>query len=204
MACLLILARPAGTDRYTTEEQLQRAATIASSPAAFLALCQDFIKTASAQPVVIEPDATDDNLPDGICDPSDEQRLKKALFYGNRCEWGKAYQAFGLHRPNAQTAAAWWYSRRSSSSPRSARRRGRKQQRTNPVWSPSMSRRRRSTTQFANASGAAGADRPTSPTRPSAQHRFHAPGCQGHMRNFTNAFAAGISYTATSSASPET
>ena len=31
MACLLILARPAGTDRYTTEEQLQRAATIAST-----------------------------------------------------------------------------------------------------------------------------------------------------------------------------
>ena len=50
---------------------------------------------------MIEPDATDDNLPDGICDPSDEQRLKKSLFYSNRCEWGKAYQAFGLQAQRA-------------------------------------------------------------------------------------------------------
>ena len=101
MASILVLARPAGTDKYTTEEQLQRAATIASDPSAFLALCQELIQTASAQPVVIEPDAVDDALPDGVSDPSDEQRLKTSLFYGNRCEWGKAYQSWA---PKAQRA----------------------------------------------------------------------------------------------------
>jgi len=47
MASILVLARPAGTDKYTTEEQLQRAATIASDPSAFLALCQELIQTDS-------------------------------------------------------------------------------------------------------------------------------------------------------------
>ena len=45
---------------------------------------------------------------------------------------------------------------------------GRRQQWTSQEWSPSMSRRGLSTTQFAGASVAAGADRPSYPTRPSA------------------------------------
>jgi hypothetical protein len=101
LASVLVLARPAGTEKYSTEEQLQRAATIANSPTAFLALWLDFVRAASVQPERDEPDATDSSTPDGVRESSDEDRLKRSLFYGNRAEWGKAYQAWA---PIAQRA----------------------------------------------------------------------------------------------------
>ena len=101
IASVLVLARPAGTTKYSTEEQLQRTATVCSSPEGFLALWKEFVRACAVHPELEEPDGNDVSVADGVRQPSDEDRLKTCLFYGNRLEWGKAYQAWA---PRAQRA----------------------------------------------------------------------------------------------------
>ena len=79
LASVLVLARPAGTEKYSTEEQLQRAATIANSPTAFLALWLDFVRAASVQPERNEPDATDSSTPDGVREGHSTQEGHRSL-----------------------------------------------------------------------------------------------------------------------------
>ena len=99
---MLVQARPAGTDKYSVDEQVQRAATIATSPDGFLALWHEFVRASNEHPVRDTGDDDGDSDPgDGVREPSNEERLKRSLFYGNRQEWGKAWQAW---MPQAQRA----------------------------------------------------------------------------------------------------
>ena len=50
MASVLVLARPAGTEKYSTDEQIERAATIASGPQAFQTLWKEFISASTVPP----------------------------------------------------------------------------------------------------------------------------------------------------------
>ena len=95
---LLVLARPAGTDPYSSEEQIQRAATIASGPDGFKALWKELEVSASAQAQQggtcdaddAEPEDDDDGKQAGHGSSIDDL-AKKATYFANRGEWKKAY-----------------------------------------------------------------------------------------------------------------
>ena len=93
---LLVVARPIGTEPYTTDEQLQRAATIASGPAGFKALWRDLVYSAT---VPADPPAANEDNGDGDgAEPPPgasniEALARRSQYYNNRAEFKKAYAA---------------------------------------------------------------------------------------------------------------
>ena len=94
---ILVTCRPSGSPRYTTDQMVERAATIAHSPDGFLALWKELALSASVPPTPREQgDAADSP---GPSQPSMEQMVKRAHYYANRGEFGKAWAAFSPSAP---------------------------------------------------------------------------------------------------------
>ena len=94
---ILVTCRPSGSPRYTTDQMVERAATIAHSPDGFLALWKELALSASVPPTPREQgDAADSP---GPSQPSMEQMIKRAHYYANRGEFGKAWAAFSPSAP---------------------------------------------------------------------------------------------------------
>ena len=94
---ILVTCRPSGSQRYTTDQMVERAATIAHSPDGFLALWKELALSASVPPTPREQgDAADSP---GPSQPSMEQMVKRAHYYANRGEFGKAWAAFSPSAP---------------------------------------------------------------------------------------------------------
>ena len=94
---ILVTCRPSGSPRYTTDQMVERAATIAHSPDGFLALWKELALSASVPPTPLEQgDAADSP---GPSQPSMEQMVKRAHYYANRGEFGKAWAAFSPSAP---------------------------------------------------------------------------------------------------------
>ena len=94
---ILVTCRPSGSPRYTTDQMVERAATIAHSPDGFLALWKELALSASVPPAPLEQgDAADSP---GPSQPSMEQMVKRAHYYANRGEFGKAWAAFSPSAP---------------------------------------------------------------------------------------------------------
>ena len=91
---MLVTCRPAGTTKYSADEQVQRAATIAAGPDSFLALWNDLVASSTAAPAReagLDCDASDD----ASNELTDDQIAKKVCYYANRSEWAKAWSACG-------------------------------------------------------------------------------------------------------------
>ena len=109
---LLVLTRPAGTDPYSSEEQIQRAATIASGPDGFKALWKELVVSASAptQHNGTSSEEGDDLEEQDAQQPAQsnciETLAKKATYYANRGEWKKAYSCLvpAVHADTADKA----------------------------------------------------------------------------------------------------
>ena len=69
----------------------------------------EFVRACAVHLELEEPDGTDVTVSTMGCaspQPSDEDRLKTCLFYGNRLEWGKAYHKHGHLGHSAPTESA--------------------------------------------------------------------------------------------------
>jgi len=76
---------------------VERAATIAHSPDGFLALWKELALSASVPPTPLEQGDVADSP--GPSQPSMEQMVKRAHYYANRGEFGKAWAAFSPSAP---------------------------------------------------------------------------------------------------------
>ena len=98
MSAVLITCRPVGTQKYTYDQMVQRAAACASSPDGFMALFRELVLSASAPPA--RPEQEGDRP---VSDPNRTQTLEEqtrsAFYWANRREWKKAWNCFNSLKP---------------------------------------------------------------------------------------------------------